>query len=539
MRYWFCLLFLLPLPAFAETIQTTSRITGVTVYPSGAQVTRDVQFSAPAGQSELLITDLPSGTDAELIRIAGSDGVSVGAFSLRTDRLPPRPKPMSAAQDAAKAVIDALKVREQAALAGVAGVNARIEAAEAQIGFLRSVTVDMGDRTVDGMKAVGQMIGTEVLAARQAALAASADLPAAEAALLTVQEELARAQGAYDALPQSDTEYAALAVAVTQAEAGESILVVTHYVDATWSPVYDMTLDRKVPRLTIERGVLVTQNSGEDWAGVDFTLSTAQPYVGAEPSGVYPDRPRIVSQEELDRQAKMEADLGGLSEPVMEGEVVQAATSPYANPDLSGDSVVYHYPTPVNLVSSFERVRLALDKIVLVPEIEALAVPRSDPTAFLMASFTNETSEILLPGTAFLLRDGTLVGSIDFEKVAPGAKAEVPFGPIEGLRLSRNMPLREEGDRGIISTTNQVEEKAIMTVENLTDEVWPVRVLDQVPYSEQEDLEITYSADPEPAEVDVDGRLGVLAWTFDLAPGETREVRLDHLIRWPDGFVLQ
>jgi uncharacterized protein (TIGR02231 family) len=539
MRYRFCLLFLMPLPAFAETIQATSHITAVTVYPSGAQVTREVQFSAPVGQNELLITDLPSGTEPELIRLAGSDGVSVGAFSLRTDRLPPRPKPMSAAQDAAKAVIDALKVREQAAIAMVAGVNARVEAAEAQIGFLRSVTVDMDDRTVDGMKAVGQMIGTEVLAARQAALAATADLPAAETALLKIQEELAQAQGAYDALPQTDAEYAALSVAVTQGAAGEAILVVTHYVEASWSPVYDMTLERKVPSLTIERGVLVAQNSGEDWVGVDLTLSTAQPFVGAEPSGIYPDRRRVVSQEALDRQAKMEADLGGLSEPVMEGEVVEAATSAYANPDLSGDLVVYHYPTPVNLVSSFESVRLALDKIDLVPEIEARAVPRSDQTAFLMASFTNETSEILLPGTAFLLREGTLVGSIDFEKVAPGAKADVPFGPIEGLRLSRDMPLREEGDRGIISTTNQVEEKAIMTVENLTDEVWPVRVLDQVPYSEQEDLEITYSADPEPAEVDVDGGLGVLVWTFDLAPGETRDVRLDHLIRWPEGFVLQ
>lgn len=223
----------------------------------------------------------------------------------------------------------------------------------------------------------------------------------------------------------------------------------------------------------------------------------------------------------------------------MESEVVEAATSRYANPELVGDLVVYHYPTPVSLAASEGSVRLALDKIDLVPKLEARAVPRDDATAFLIASFTNDSKEILLPGKAYLMRDGILVGSIDFAKVPPGGDAEVPFGAIEGLRLKRDMPLRAEGDRGIISTTNQVEEKAVMTVENLTDEVWPVRLLDQVPYSEQEDLEITYSADPAPTEVDVDGKRGVLGWTFDVGPGETKAVRLQHLMQWPEGFVLQ
>ena len=37
----------------------------------------------------------------------------------------------------------------------------------------------------------------------------------------------------------------------------------------------------------------------------------------------------------------------------------------------------------------------------------------------------------------------------------------------------------------------------------------------------------------------MDGQRGVLAWDFDLAPGETREITLDSLISWPEGKVLQ
>jgi hypothetical protein len=66
-----------------------------------------------------------------------------------------------------------------------------------------------------------------------------------------------------------------------------------------------------------------------------------------------------------------------------------------------------------------------------------------------------------------------------------------------------------------------------------------VRLLDQVPYSEQEDLEITWSATPDPTETDVDGQRGILAWEFDLAAGEKREIGLAYSMSWPEGMVLR
>jgi uncharacterized protein (TIGR02231 family) len=146
---------------------------------------------------------------------------------------------------------------------------------------------------------------------------------------------------------------------------------------------------------------------------------------------------------------------------------------------------------------------------------------------------------MLLPGQAYLLREGVLVGSSYIDAVPAGGKAELAFGAIDGLRLSRAMPERAEGDRGILTSSTQIEEKAVLKVENLTDETWPVRLLDLVPYSEQEDLQISFSADPEPTETDVDGQRGILAWEFDIAAGETKEVTLSHVMSWPEGKQLQ
>ncbi len=540
MRYFVGLVWALGIaagPAVADQIVVGSHITAVTVYPQGAQVTRAVDFAVPAGASEVLITDLPADTEAELIRLQ-AEGVVLGAFSLRTDRLPPRDDSTDPDVVAAKAAVEAAEAGVRAAQTGVDAISAQVEAAEAQADFLRRVKPEGAAVTVEGVKALATMIGTEVLTARQAALTAGLAMPAAQKAVEEAQRVLADAQASQQALSQAAADYTGLSVAVTADVAGTAHLVMTHYIsDASWVPVYDMMLTRHDPKLTIARGALVSQTSGEDWQAVDLTLSTAQPSAQAEPSRVWPELRRIYDPVEMakaaaDASSGWEVRAGGVTEPVMEPAVVAA-------PMIQGDVVVYHYPAKVDVAGGVENLRLALDEINLVPTIVAQAVPRSDQTAFVMAKFVNDSGEILLPGEAFLLREGVLVGETSLGVVAPGAEAEVAFGAIEGLRLKREMPLRAEGDRGILSSSTQVEEKAVLQVENLTQESWPVRLLDVVPYSEQEELEISYTADPAPTEVDVKGQRGVLAWEFEVAPGEKKAVQLDHVIRWPEGKELQ
>jgi len=112
------------------------------------------------------------------------------------------------------------------------------------------------------------------------------------------------------------------------------------------------------------------------------------------------------------------------------------------------------------------------------------------------------------------------------------------FGSIQGLRLKRTIPARAEGDRGIFSKSNQIEETAVLSVENLTDEDWPLRVMDVIPHSEQEDLIITFTADPPVTETDADDKRGVLAWNLTVRSGNTQEITLSTRETWPDGKEL-
>jgi len=537
-RYVFGFLLVMAAPLQAETITANSKITAVTVFPQGAVLTRMVAFSAPAGLHDVVITDLPQGTDPQSLRLTPADGVQIGSYALRTGRLPVRDPVKSPTQIAAEAALEAAIDATTTAQLAVEGVTARIDAANAQIAYLGRLGASDAKADTETLQSTARMIGAEVLAASQSALAARADLPTAQKALKAATEAQARAQAALDALTIPAKDYAALSLALSVATAGPTTIEVTQFLgNATWAPIYDIALNRDAGQVVLDRSFLVSQFTGEDWTGIALTLSTAQPNTSPDPTGLWPQLHRIDDPQELAKLSRSrmeaaapmaiaEADMGAMAEPVMAAVAFQ------------GDIVTYIYPQPVDIADGVQNLRLTLDQVTLPATAQARAVPRYDATAFMMAEFTNDSGQILLPGPATLTRDGARMGQTQLETIAPGAKATLGFGAIQGLRLKRTIPARAEGDRGIFTKSNQIEETAVLSVENLTDEDWPVRVMDVIPHSEQEDLIITFTADPPATETDADDLRGVLAWTLTVPAGKTQEITLSTRESWPEGKEL-
>ncbi len=533
-----------PTCVFADQITATSRVTEVTIYAYGAQITRQVTFDAPAGQHDLTIADLPQETYAEALRIAPGAGAQVASFALKLEFVPPSQPRENAALLAAEANVQQLEAAERTALLALDGVQTRINAANAQIAFLQGVKVEPAvDATAAAnLRDIAKMIGDEVLLAGEAARTAKADLMLAEGSLSDVRRDLNAAINLRDGLGTDQTLYAALDVALIAKVAGPQTVTITQFVqNASWRPVYDMRLSREGgDSLTLQRGVLISQTTGEDWDDVALTLSTANPSAQPMPSMLSPEYRAIYDGTvAYAAEPMMEDALGGSLNRAVTLEAQPAPAANVGQATLRGDVVVYEYATPADVKTGATDLRLALDEVVLTPEITARAVPRYDQTAFMMASFTNTGAEVLLPGYAYLYREGTLIGGMQLGAIQPGTKAELAFGAIEGLRLTRDMPVRATGERGLIVSSNQQEETAVLQIENLTDQAWDVRLMDLVPYSEQEDLEISYGADLPVSEENVDGMRGILAWDFPLMPGEKTAVTLTTTLSWPDGMMLQ
>jgi uncharacterized protein (TIGR02231 family) len=300
--------------------------------------------------------------------------------------------------------------------------------------------------------------------------------------------------------------------------------------------------------LDIDRGVIISQYSGEDWLGVDLTLSTARPSGQSSPTALYPWQRYIYEPEEL---AQTQGEPGGFAAEAIEAPmvIVDAVTADSGNLrgavmggaslGMIGTTVVYNYGTAVDIRNGVDALRLKLDTLAITPSIRATAVPSRDNVAYLVAEFENTTGETLLPGTAQLFLDGALTGAAQLPLVATGDSTELGFGALDGLILTRTVPNREQGEAGIITSSNEISEEAVLKIENLTGKDWPLRVIDQVPYSEQEDLQITYTASPPATTTDLKDERGILAWDTEIGVGETVEIKLQSYIGWPTGFVLQ
>jgi uncharacterized protein (TIGR02231 family) len=526
-------------PVLADDLAVTSRVSAATVYPEGATVTREAAFSAPAGEHELILTDLPRDTPLASVRVA-LDGARLGGVRTREDYVPPRQAEDDAEVQAARAEVERLEEALRAGRAEVADIRLEADAARARLRFLDGIGKAEGLAAQDPatLGDLVAMIGRETLEARRAETAAERRADAAERALKDLVEKLSRARQALEALVPETGPRALLAVAIRADAATEGQLTVSYTVpQAGWQPLYDLHLARDEGQVRIERGAFVRQETGENWRDIALTLSTRRPAQQGAPGEIHPWIPRLGDPDEIRPMPRVKGE-GALME--MAAPAAAAAEADMARPEFDGLSVRYAYPAPVSVATGADRVRLMLSPIEADAEIRARAVPLVDETAFLMARVTNSDEDVILPTSeARFYLDGRYVGQRWLPFAAAGAEMALSFGPIEGLTLKRVVKTRSEGDRGLINRASERRETVEITVENLTGESWPVTVLDRVPVSEQDDLRITWNARPDPDETDVEDKRGILAWRFDLEAGAQRTITLDTQMSWPEGKVLR
>jgi len=389
------------------------------------------------------------------------------------------------------------------------------------------------------------MIASEADAAGKQALEAQIRARAIEDQLEDLHKELEAAEQALEAIAREDEDRLYMVIEVEAAEAGAATLELTYLSAGAMSePSYEWHLTTgDDPEVTLKRGFSLRQETGENWENVALTISTLQPSEEGEPSFLSPQIRSLhdpAAEPKLRRQAVSDFMAAEAPEPMIEPMVIEEAAGGGWAADPSGPGVTYQFGYPVSLGSGADIANLDMDALTTKAEVMAVAVPMLDETAYRVAKIENSFGEDLLYSHEVpMFVDGKLVTLAYFDGAAAGQEFDLGFGTIRGLRLTRDVLQKSEGERGMISRSNQQQEVVEISVENLTGETWPLRLLDRVPYSEQEDLEITWSAQPSVSEENVDKQRGILAWAFDLAPGEDKLIRLETTLSWPEGKLLR
>jgi uncharacterized protein (TIGR02231 family) len=534
-------------PAFAANIAAQSHIDAVTVFPSGAEVLRIAEANVDAGENTLVFSDLPGNLQMETIRVEGTSSgkIEIGSVDSRMVAVP-----STATHAQRKSIENAIEALQDER----AVLDQTISDAEYQKSLMQQLATNafapppkeeeakkFGPGDLGGLL---DLVGGKLQTLSKLILDSRVRQRSIDRQIGDLSNGLQRL-----APQEAQRVVVTVHLAAPIATAG-TFKLKYRIAEAGWRPIYDARLvspERNTKaKIELVRRADVMQSTTESWNNVTLTLSTARP-LGATTA---PDLgPAQIAAFDGGRGANYarSADMLDAAKPAAmpeesvasqlrkEDHVAQAQ----AEVEIAGFQALYSIAGRVNIDNTGTAKKVRIDTNELDAQLTARAVPKLDPNAYLMASFTLNGETPLLPGMVLLYRDGVFMGQGNLPLLAPGEEAKLGFGADDLIKVKRVEVKRMSGEEGLISTSN-VETRAYdITVKNLHDFTVPVTILDQIPYSTWE--EVTVDILPgmtAPSIRDFEKKRGVLAWNLDVEPKADKTIKHGFKVTMPQDLKL-
>ncbi|SMR81877.1 conserved hypothetical protein [Aliiroseovarius halocynthiae] len=542
MRFTLPLLLLTAGPVFADTFHTAPRAVSATLYANVAEVTHQIALSLPAGTHEVLFPFEFGRYNQEPRLTTLTEGVNIVHAKRLLGGLEHPEQHLTPEQQAALESVETAQEAVQAHADKISEIKADMQAVATRLDFLSSVTAGDLDMTPSDIANVSNTLQREVASARDAYGKLNVILRTATEEQTDLSRALEAAETKLHRLLPPEERQDLWALQVSASQPTEAIFQMKELQgDASWSPTYDIHVSSDaMDRIELVRKVKIQSSSGISWRGVDVTLSTNAPTGQISPRDVDGSIASVVEDILVMQKAgarhedQMSFGSSVMEAPAVEEEIIIPSFHDAVN---KGGGVVYTYGTPIDLGPDDE-LHLEMDRIALSGDTQIHASPREDATAFWVSKIQNTIGEPILEGDANIYRDGVLVGTTYVGEVVEGDLLDLPLGPVKHIRLTYAEKDDQVGARGFIKSATSRTHQALVRVENLSGEAEDVRVFFPTTYSEQEELNVTVTATPQPSEMDFEDQRGVTVWDLNVPAKGQSEISIKTTLRWPEGKSL-
>lgn len=482
------------LPAFAQDAKAAdvkpaaSKVVHVTVYQNTALVTREVTAPEAAGQSEIIVSPLPPATMETSLYAEGSDGIRVMTARYRT----------RAIQQDNREEVRTLNTRIKELAQKLQLLQAELRTLEQNSAFLTKLE-GFTASTLAHLTDKGQLDSEKTIALvnyiRDTRTKASKEEIGLKQTISALQEDIEFQKRVLDEKSGGVVRTERDAVIVVDKKAGAGTIRLNYLVsDASWRPQYKFRGSvKEKDSVVIEYLAAVKQQTGEDWTGIDLTLSTAQPLLNAAPPDLSslevsiatpqdphhnPAFPKPVPAmagpdggmaargayfRELDQRSKALKERAqeslNKSEQLSGGKAANDAAALEQFRDFAatreevfkisaelpteivagGPSVTYHLKNKLTLPSRNDEQVLEIARLDVAPKFYYKALPVLTTNVYRLADLTNTTDYILLPGDATVYLGSDFVGQTKLPLVAIGKPFTVGFGADPQLSASRKL----------------------------------------------------------------------------------------------------
>lgn len=325
--------------------------------------------------------------------------------------------------------------------------------------------------------------------------------------------------------------------------------------NAGWTPSYDIRAEDINKPINLEYKAFVYNNTDIDWKDINFKLSTADPTISAT-------QPKM-SPWYLNYKAKYYSTAGRRSTSNMYQQKAQSQKQLYFyedgnNMDKGGLMQNAYFngqnSAPVDIpASDFENISVSelsaefdIKKAYTIPsdnkpyivdvieyELPTLykhyAIPKLEKDAFLLARITNWQDLNLIEGTANIYFGGTFVGQSFISTRNVSDTLDISLGRDKKVLVTRTK-LKDYSSVKYIGSKRKETHAYRMVVKNNRKVPIEIEVLDQLPVSQDSDIEVSAE---DISDANKNELTGELKWIHKIEPGKNKIIDLTFTVKYP------
>jgi len=513
-----------------QAVTATSHVDSVVVCPHQVLVVRTASVTV-TGSGDLVFPGLPGALDDNSVRIK-APGIRVGEVQVRRGYLAePTPE------------VKRLQLRMQDLEDQLKGLDDEAAVLKAKEEFLNSVKLgapeiiskelQQGKVATESWRGALTFVGDELMKVKTRQVKLGREKEEMQKQVQAARQEYNDAKAAVENRKEVSFSYSAVAgtyeVQVSYAVANA----------ASWSPYYELRADPSASKVDVSYFAKLTQRTGEDWQNVRVLLSTTTPVLGITAPEPYPWYLSLLQPERAAYKKQMAMPAPGAAlERGRFDEGVMAEAPPEAQPVETGISLQYAIPGRVSLKSGEQAKKLGLKQIALPAEFEYYTLPRSGQQAYLTGKLANTSDFVFLAGDGNTYVGDEYTGSTWLPNVAPQESTLVSFGIDERVKVKRELVKSFKSKGGLFSKTEKQSFAYKTTVDNFTPKSVTIKVIEQVPVSQQGEIRVTVTK-VEPKYLEEDKDKGTYTWKPTIETKDKFVIDYEFTVEYPAGRRVQ
>lgn len=499
------------------------KLNQATIFLRGAELDNNVTLNLPAGQSEVVLSNIANNIDPKSLSISiDNDDVIINTINVK--KIPIAPSYPSA--------IAVLMEKQKDINKRIEVLNININVGDEQIALLKDQSF-FGYGETQSLEHSSQKF--DFISQKMTSILNQQKAAREEIAELTEKLEELNRQLEID-MPIIAKEKTQIVLSLGTSKNLTSKMRISYITpDAGWSPAYDIRSQGMDKPILLTYKADVIQNTGLNWDKVKLVLTSTNPSLNITAPTLSPWYLSLYNNTAKFRNSNMDMKMAmpaPVSEAINEAprEQLSKGVTRYVTTNNNGINLSHAIALPYTLKNSTEPNTLVINQKEVVADYRYLTTPKLVEEVYLQAEVKDWENLNLLNGRANIYYMNSFVGNSYINTNELTELLSIPFGIDKNIQISRinNEKIRKEPI--FIGTTIEQKESYTIKVRNTYNSPVKVTIYDQLPLSQENNINV---ADAVYKDGVLDKDTGEIKWNITLGAKEEKSLPLNYTLSYP------